>query len=89
MYFKEITYFLCPLLFVLVAYFYYNFLKLKKYSSTQIEVLSEEISVENKVANQLKNNSKKIAQLNLDTHLKCFKIKVHIINISFTLKELF
>lgn len=85
----KISYYLIPILVILVGYFYYSFQKLRKVETERLQFLFAEILLEKEVAHQFKNVPKKVNKLNNSIEQKISKIKVAIFNIDFSLSEIF
>jgi len=85
----KISYYLIPILVILVGYFYYSFQKLRKVETERLQLLYAEILLEKEVAHQFKNVPKKGNKLNNPIEQKISKIKVAIFNIDFNLSEIF
>ena len=85
----KVSYYLIPILVILGSYFYVSFQKLRKLKIDRLQLLYTEISHEKEIAHQFKNVPKSINTLNNSIHQKILKIKVVIINIDFSLSEIF
>lgn len=85
----KISYYLIPILVILVGYFYYSFQKLRKVETERLQFLYAEILLEKEIAHQFKNVPKKVNRLNNSIEQKISKIKVAIFNIDFSLSEIF
>ena len=82
-------YIVFPLISIIGIWFYVSFQKLKQTDTKNLNLLCLELASEKKTANLLKNTSKKVELLSNSTHKKLQKIKVDILNIDFTLSEIF
>ena len=85
----KLTFFLIPLLFILGAWFYYSFQKLKRLENEKLESLYAKINAEENIAMTLKNTPKETAFLMATTQNKLQNIKVAFFNINFSLNEIF
>lgn len=85
----KISYFLIPVLVLFGMCFYVSFQKLKKNENKRLQHLYTEILLEEEMAHQFKNVSKRTSILNNSFEQKILKIKVAIINIDFSLNEIF
>lgn len=70
-------------------YYYQSFQKTKKEEAKRLQLLYADILYEENQKHQLKKKIKIDNQLNSDIKTKIIKIKVDVININFTLTELF
>lgn len=79
------------LLFVigLIIYFTINYQRIKVIEADRLKFLHAEIEVEKKASKQLEKAPQEIQLLNKNTHLKFQKIKVDVLDINFTLSEIF
>lgn len=68
--------------------FYISYQKLKKSDYRNLNLLNLELASEKKMANQLNNTPKKVKKLEISTQQKLKKIKVDVLNINFSLKEI-
>ncbi len=73
----------------MVLGFYISYQKLKKSENQNLNLLYLELASEKKMANQLKSVPNKIQKLDYYTQNKLRKIKIDILNINFTLSEIF
>mgnify|MGYP000209296818 CR=1 FL=1 len=80
-----------PLLIILLAIITYNFRthsKTKKLSQKKLAMVYNELEIEQKLSNSYKNNDTIIQSFKNKTQSKFLKIKVDLINIDFTYKEI-
>lgn len=85
---ETIPYFFSVLLIFLAIWQFQNYQKYQVLASQKNELLAMEIDIENKKMTQLKNVTKKIINLEKNTNQKLVKIQIEIINIDFTLNEI-
>lgn len=85
---ETIPYFFSVLLIFLAIWQFQNYQKYQVLASKKNEQLAMEFDIENKKTSQLKNVSKKIINLEKNTNQKLVKIQIEIINIDFTLNEI-
>ncbi|MFY9241617.1 MAG: hypothetical protein WAO74_01170 [Polaribacter sp.] len=82
------AYFIIPLLFILGVYFYYTFKKFKEVDSKKLALLYAEIALEKRIALELQDAPKIIEKLEYSFHNKLQKIKVAVLDVNFSLKEI-
>ena len=79
------------MLIILLAIITYNFRthsKTKKLSQKKLAMVYNELEIEQKLSNSYKNNDTIIQSFKNKTQSKFLKIKVDLINIDFTYKEI-
>lgn len=74
---------------ILIFYFTFNYKKMKETTQHKLSVIYNELEIEKKNSVQLKSVQKKVKRLEQKTFQKLVKIKVDILNIDFTLGEIF
>ncbi len=84
-----IFWFLLLLKVVLIIYFVINHQKLKAVETNRLNLLYAEYKAEKNKAIKLKKTPKQIQLLKKNTHQKILKIKIDVVNIRFTLNEIF
>ena len=77
------------LLIALIVYFKMNFQQIKAAEIDRLNLIVTEIEAEKKTSEQLKNLPQEIVSLKKGTQQKLQKIKIDILDIDFTLSEIF
>ena len=85
---KEILIILVPISLILVYWYYHVYQNFKKKETKKLQLLNLEFASEKELFKALQNSSKKLKKLESKTQYKLLKIKVDILNIDFSLKEI-
>ncbi|MDP5107163.1 MAG: hypothetical protein NWQ31_13450 [Polaribacter sp.] len=85
---NEILIILVPVTLMLILWFFKNYQELKTKETKKLHLLNLEFASEKKLFIALQNSSKELKTLELKTHYKLLKIKVDLLNIDFSLKEI-
>ncbi|APG65518.1 hypothetical protein LPB136_09170 [Tenacibaculum todarodis] len=85
----ELLFFILILAIVLIIYFIKDYYNIKTIEINKIHILSSEIHFEKSIAKKLKYSNKELTAINDEIVKKTQKIKVDILNIDYTLKEIF
>ncbi|WP_339662960.1 hypothetical protein [uncultured Polaribacter sp.] len=85
---NEILIILVPVTLMLILWFFKNYQELKAKETKKLHLLNLEFASEKKLFIALQNSSKELKTLELKTHYKLLKIKVDLLNIDFSLKEI-
>lgn len=73
----------------IIIYFTYSFKVLKVVENKKLNLIYSKIEAEKKIAKEFKNSDNDVVVFNNKTQIKLQKIKVGILNIDFTLRELY
>lgn len=73
----------------IIIYFTYSFKVLKVVENKRLNLIYSKIESEKKIAKEFKNSDNDVVVFNNKTQIKLQKIKVGILNIDFTLRELY
>jgi hypothetical protein len=73
----------------LVLFFYLSFVKLRSQETQKIATIQTELEQERKICKALKTTPSEVSQIEEETQRKLLKIRVDILNIDFTIQEIF
>lgn len=85
---KKILIILVPITLILVYWFYHVYQNLKMKETKKLQLLNLEFTSEKELFKGLQHSSKKLKKLESKTQYTLLKIKVDILNIDFSLKEI-
>lgn len=86
---NKILIILVPITLMMVLWFYKNYQLLKVEETKKLQLLCLELASEKNIFIALQNSSEEINTIENKTQHKLLKIKVDLLNIDFTLKEIF